>query len=121
MRSIEDPRGMTILVVYKVPCTCGACYIGQTVTGRTVNVRFKEHQRYERLGQLEKSALAHHCWTMGHQIQLRKAEVLLQSSSWNVRSMCESLKIALMQGTINKEDREKLNNAWLLGCILMTQ
>ena len=30
-------------VVYKVECDCGYAYIGET--GRTLNVRLKEHQR----------------------------------------------------------------------------
>ncbi|CAK9823993.1 hypothetical protein ANTRET_LOCUS2231 [Anthophora retusa] len=37
--------------VYKIPCTCGKVYIGET--GRSVTTRLKEHERCTRLGYVQ--------------------------------------------------------------------
>jgi len=41
--------------VYRIPCGCGSLCVGQR--GRTIKTRCKEHQRYMRLHQPEKSAV----------------------------------------------------------------
>jgi len=41
--------------VYKIPCSCRKIYIGET--GRTVNIRMKEHQRNVGLKHITQSAL----------------------------------------------------------------
>lgn len=74
MMPVKDPLGLDVPGVYKVPCRCGACYVGQT--GRTINFRVSEHCRPVRLGNTEKSVLAHHCWLTGHQIQFNKTGVI---------------------------------------------
>lgn len=54
MRPMKYSLGLNVPGIYKVLCTCGACYLGQT--GRTVNFRTKEHQTHVRLENTEKSS-----------------------------------------------------------------
>ncbi|XP_032686437.1 uncharacterized protein LOC116851269 [Odontomachus brunneus] len=42
--------------VYKIPCSCGKVYIGET--GRKISTRIKEYQRYTKYGHFAQSALA---------------------------------------------------------------
>lgn len=53
---VNDSLGLWVLGVYRVLCSCGACYIGQL--GRTVLARCGKYDRYICLKQLDKSALA---------------------------------------------------------------
>lgn len=90
MRPVKGRIGLNVPGVYKVPCRCGACCMGQT--GKTINIKVNEHYRHVRLGNAEKSALMHHFWLTGHQIQLNKTEVL-----FSLRLTRESLDIAITQ------------------------
>jgi hypothetical protein len=57
MRSVKDPidhrQGKGI---YKVSCSCGKCYIGET--GRSFKIRIKEHEPDIRNERMHTSALA---------------------------------------------------------------
>lgn len=59
LHPLKDLLGLRVPGVYKVPCGCGANYIGQT--GWLVSIRIIEHKHHARLGQTEKSAIAQHC------------------------------------------------------------
>ena len=54
-------------VVYKVPCTCGKVYIGETT--RRLETRLKEHKDACIKGFTDKSAIAEHAWTEDHPIR----------------------------------------------------
>jgi hypothetical protein len=75
LRPVKDV-GLKTPGVYRVPCECGLVYIGQT--GRSTEIRIKEHQRNIRLLQLDKSALAEHGFN--HKILLQDVEVLSTKS-----------------------------------------
>jgi hypothetical protein len=49
---------------------------------RTIEARCTEHQRYIWLHKPEKSALAEHCSTIGHSINLRGTSILLRTSGY---------------------------------------
>ena len=59
-----DPLLRRSRVVYKVPCSCGQWYIGETK--RVLETRLKEHQAATRRGETGKSAIAEHVWTNNH-------------------------------------------------------
>ncbi|XP_018309177.1 uncharacterized protein [Mycetomoellerius zeteki] len=66
--------------VYKIPCSCGQVYIGET--GRMVNLRIKEHQRDVRLKHATQSALSEHNIETGHQIQFNKTTTIANITSY---------------------------------------
>jgi hypothetical protein len=56
LRPVKDKLGLKVAGIYCVPCKCSSVYVGQT--GRSIKTRCKEHMRYIRLGQPEKSTVA---------------------------------------------------------------
>lgn len=83
--------------LYKVPCECGASYIGQK------DVMFDWC----------KSTIAYHCWLHGHQAKFIQNLGLHKSTKWHNRITRESLEIALDSPQINQENGACLNTAWL--------
>ena len=61
-------------VVYKVPCSCGKVYIGETK--RRLETRLKEHKEACVKGQTTKSAIAEHAWLEGHPINWDGTRIL---------------------------------------------
>ena len=59
--------GMQSKVVYSVPCSCGQCYVGETV--RRLETRIAKHKEACSRGELEKSAIAEHAWQNQHSIE----------------------------------------------------
>jgi hypothetical protein len=64
--------------VYRIPYECGRVYIGQT--GRSVDIRLKEHQRHIRLEHPDKSAVAEHSF-LSHGVFLRSVCRLLVAAN----------------------------------------
>ena len=52
------PQGKQSWVVYRIPCSCGKVYIGETV--RRLETRLKEHQKACREGTMATLAVAEH-------------------------------------------------------------
>lgn len=59
-RSVKDPWDLNDHGVYRVPCECGTCNVGQT--DRSTATRLKAHQWHLRLAQTDKPTLAIHGW-----------------------------------------------------------
>jgi hypothetical protein len=53
---VTDAVGLKTPSIYSIPCECGKVYNGQS--GRSVQIRIKEHERHIRPSQTEKSAVA---------------------------------------------------------------
>jgi hypothetical protein len=53
---VKDAIGLKTPGVYRIPCECGTVYIGQS--GRSFDLRIKEHERHLRLVHPDKSAVA---------------------------------------------------------------
>jgi hypothetical protein len=65
---VKDAVGLKTPGIYSIPCECGKVYIGQS--GRSIQIRIKEHERHIRLAQTEKSAVAEHSYNYDHIIKL---------------------------------------------------
>jgi len=66
-------------VVYSIPCNeCDTVYIGETK--RALRTRQKEHQAAVRLNQPEKSALANHALSSGHNINWLETSILAKDT-----------------------------------------
>ena len=61
-------------VVYRVTCSCGKVYIGETQ--RTLGTRIKEHQDAYHLYRPEKPAVAEHAWCSDHRIDWDAVEIV---------------------------------------------
>ena len=65
-------------VVYRIPCSCGKVYLGET--RRRLETRLKEHKDVCRKGELEKSE---HAWTHHHAIKWEETSVMDRASRRN--------------------------------------
>ena len=68
------PLGKQSNVVYRIPCSCGQVYIGETK--RRLETRLKEHRDACERGMMEKSAVAEHAWEHQHPIHWEETTVL---------------------------------------------
>jgi hypothetical protein len=66
LRPVKDHLGLRTPEVYRMPSECGKVYVGQT--GRSVDIRLKEHQQHIRLEHPDKSAVAEHSIDQGYRI-----------------------------------------------------
>jgi len=66
--TVKDALGLRTPEVYRNPCECGKVYIEQS--GRSIQLRIKEHDRHIRLAQPDKSAVAEHSINHNHVITL---------------------------------------------------
>jgi hypothetical protein len=74
LRPVKERLRLRTPSVYRSPCACGRVYLGQT--GRSVDIRLKEHHRHILLKHPEKSAAAEHNIEQGHRIQFHSASIL---------------------------------------------
>ncbi|XP_076396721.1 uncharacterized protein LOC143265924 [Megachile rotundata] len=110
LTSPKDPQPqLSTPGVYKIPCSCGQVYIGET--GRSVNTRLKEHERCARLGYIQ-SAVAEHQITTGHKILFEKTEVLAKTSAYLPRKHREAIEIRKHPNNINRETGYHINPIW---------
>lgn len=77
-------------VVYRIPLSCGACYIGQT--GRCLNERLREHARNVRTG--NEGFLAQHISRCGCLAQFESTVVMFRHKDDHTRMIVEAEKMA---------------------------
>jgi hypothetical protein len=99
--SVKDSLKIRTPGVYRIPCECGRVYIGQT--GRSVNIRLKEHQQHIRIEHPEKSAVAEHSIDQGHRIQFHNSSILATKTRNMDRIVRETIEIELHSYNINRE------------------
>ena len=77
--------------VYRIPCTCGKVYIGET--GRDLTTRLNEHKAHGRRGECDKSAIIKHSTDSDHVIDWQKAEIIAPEKHWYTRRIREAIEI----------------------------
>lgn len=97
--------------VYKVNCSCGSSYIGQTK--RTVACRIKEHIRAVKNNDPHKSAIAQHLLESGtnHWIELHNPKILSTERRYIPRLVREAIEITKVKN-FNREDGFQLSKIW---------
>ncbi|XP_070518870.1 uncharacterized protein [Cardiocondyla obscurior] len=96
--------------VYKIPCTCGKVYIGET--GRKISTRIKEHQRCVKFRYFSQSTLAEHWIETGHSVQYDKATTLAPSQEYFTRKHREGLEIMKHPENLNRDKGLQFNPIW---------
>lgn len=110
LRPLKDKLPLSTPGVYKIPCSCGAVYVGETK--RTVSTRMKEHMRHTRNCEMEKSAIAEHSCRTSHQILFDQTTVIARVHHYRARLIRESIEIMKNNNNFNRDDSYKLPTVW---------
>jgi hypothetical protein len=118
LRPVKDHLGLRTPGVYRIPCECGRVYIGQT--GRSVDIKLKEHQRHIRVEHPDKSAVAEHSIDQGHRIQFHNSSIL--STKMRYMNLREAIEIELHPYNINREGGFCPSKSWkpLIGSLKLS-
>ena len=96
--------------VYKIPCSCGHVYIAET--GRSVQVRLREHKRCMKSGLINNSAVAKHHSETGHQVLFDNTEVLAKTPYFYNKKIREAVEIQKFPNNFNRDDGYHLSSIW---------
>ena len=96
--------------MYRIPCSCGSVYIGET--GRSVSTRISEHERCVRGHHSSKSAVAEHSLQIGHNILFREAKALSHSPFFYQRKIREGIEIFKHPNNFNRDEGWSLSPLW---------
>jgi hypothetical protein len=110
LRSVRDDLGLNVPGMYRIPCECDKVYVGQT--GRSIEMRHKEHRRYICLDQLDKSAVAEHSVNTGHCIDFSNTIILDRILSYMDRLLKEPTGIRLNNKNFNRDGGLMLSRPW---------
>lgn len=111
LRSPKDSFPLEKPGVYKIDCSCGSSYIGQTK--RTIACRVKEHIRAVKNVDTQKSAIAEHLIESGsnHWIELHNPQVISTERHYIPRLVQEAIEITKHRN-FNREDGFQLSGVW---------
>jgi predicted GIY-YIG superfamily endonuclease len=112
MKSVKDePDHRKCKGVYKIECSCGKCYIGET--GRSFQIRIKEHGADIKNERTRTSALAEHSFSSKHHIRLEDTKILAKEDHFFKRRIKEAIEILKHPNNLNRDNGLEINENWV--------
>ena len=107
------PPDLQSKVIYKVPCSCGKAYIGETT--RRLETRLKEHKDACIKQVTDKSAIAEHAWNSHCPIKWEEASVLDHARNSPDLMIKEAIHIQTtpMDRLINRDKGAEIPGCWV--------
>ena len=111
LRPVKDVIPLQTPGVYKIECSCGLAYVGQTK--RPIATRLMEHIKAVKNVQREKSAICEHILDSGsnHWVQFQNPTVLSKEQFYFPRMIREAIEIRRTPN-FNRDDGYKLSTTW---------
>lgn len=112
MRYVKDPiNHRQHKGIYKVSCSCGKCYIGET--RRLFQVRIKEHKGDIKNERICTSALALHSLKTKHHVCLEDTKIHAKENHYYKRRIREALEIIKHPNNMNRDGGLEVSRSWL--------
>ena len=97
--------------VYKVTCSCGLYYIGET--DQSLKVRLKEHGADICNQRIHTSALAEHSEKSKHHIRLEDTSLIAKENHYYRRRFKEVLEIIKHPKNLNRDGGFEVSKSWV--------
>ena len=110
----KTPMGQNSELVYKIMCSCGKSYVGQTrqyLSKRIYQHRYSCNDKFN--DKEDRTALANHHFLTGHIFDFEGVVILDRETNWLKRNISEMVHISLTDTVNLRTDTENLSNVYL--------
>ncbi|XP_057340580.1 uncharacterized protein LOC130677745 [Microplitis mediator] len=110
----KTPLGQDSELVYKIPCSCGKSYVGQTrqyLSKRLYQHSYSCEEKFR--NKEDRTALASHHFLTGHVFDLDRVKIIDREGNWFKRNISEMVHICLTDTVNLRTDTDHLSNVYL--------